>query len=349
MSPPTVSRQTAFPALVWSCTLRPGEPRRAPAVAEGLHHNDSVICFIRLYLAAGCSLILVAAAPAHAQVDYRNIDTGRPTRIGDATPTERKALELSMTSARLERLTLGRYRLQLEPRLAYGILPNTEMSLRMPVYFYERSLSPRAGIGGVGVGGEHQLLMEGLRVPALAIAAEMFVPTGPNAIKTSYSGKALLTRTLSRYRAHINGGAGSFSFRVPAGAVTIIPPLHGPCMLDPGGEIAIRGMCAAPMPAEVLTAATAMSMHEVRTHAYWTAGLAIDRTFPLQSLVVIADVFTQKYNGIGRDPDWTAELGARKQVTRALVVDGAVGRLFTGESRAWFVTFGTTFTRAGRI
>lgn len=326
--------------------MNPGALRRSP---RGLHQSDSVTCFTRLYFAAGCSLILVAAASAHAQVDYRNIDTGRPTRIGDATPTERKALELSMTSARLERLTLGRYRLQLEPRLAYGMFPNTEVSLRMPVYFYERSLSPRAGIGGFGLGSEHQLVMEGLTIPAFAIAAEMFVPTGPNAVRTSYSGKALLTKTLSRYRAHVNGGAGSFSFRAPAGSITIIPPLHGPCMLDAGGEIAIRGMCAAPMPGEDLAASTAMSEHEVRTHAYWTAGLAIDRTFPLKSLVVIADVFAQKYNGIGRDPDWTGEIGARKQVTRALVVDGAVGRLFTGESRAWFVTFGTTFTRAGKI
>lgn len=300
-----------------------------------------------LLSAAGLLTAVLAPVPSEAQVDYRNADSGRPTRIADATPTERRSLEISLTSARLEKLTLGRYRLQLEPRLAYGILPRTEISLRAPIFFYERALSPRAGVGGIGLGGEHQVHMESLAFPAVAFASEMFVPTGPNAIKTSFSGKILITRTLSRFRAHLNGGVSSFSVRIPDALEPIIPPIHGPCAVSPIEGFAIRTTCTAPTRAA--RAAVAQSHGEVETHAAWTTGIAIDRTFPLSSFMIIGDVYRQKYTGIGREADWTAELGARKQVSRSFVVDGAMGRLFTGESRAWFLTFGTTFTRAGTL
>ena len=303
--------------------------------------NHSVLQFCALG-----ALAATFASSAAAQVDYRNLDAGRPTRIADATPTERRALEISLTSARFERLTLGRYRLQLEPRVAYGILPRTEISLRAPVDFYERAVSPRAGLGGFGIGGEHQIAIEKLRLPAIAFSGEAFIPTGPNALRTSFSGKALVTRTFSGFRAHVNGTIASFSYRVPAGVEPIIPPFHGPCSLSDAGGDLMRASCSSP--AATSTAIAAVE-GEVRTEASWTAGLAIDHSFPLQSLMVVADVYRQKYGGIGRAADWTAEIGARKQVTRSLVIDGGVGRLFTGESRAWFLVFGTTFTRAATL
>jgi len=297
----------------------------------------------------GGIVMMGIAAVAQAQTDYRNTDPGRPVRISDATPTERRALEISLTSARLEKLTLGRYRLQLEPRIAYGLFPRTEVSLRAPVFFYERALSPRAGIGGIGLGSEHQLMIETLGFPALAVAGEVFVPTGPAAVRTSYIGKAIVTRTVSAFRVHVNGSLGTFSFREPAATEIVLPPLHGPCTVIPETH-GIR-----PMARCISTRAGHMSAEltraegPVRTRTQWMAGLAIDRSFPLSSLLVIADVYRQKYEGIGRPADWTGEIGARRQITRALVVDGAIGRLFTGESRAWFASFGTTLSRAGRL
>ena len=61
--------------------------------------------------------------------------------------------------------------------------------------------------------------------------------------------------------------------------------------------------------------------------------------------MLVADVFAQKYRSIGRAADWTAEAGLRAQLTRSIVLDAAVGRLFTGESRASFLTVGTTVSR----
>src|SRR4051794_10819063 len=138
----------------------------------------------------------------YAQNEYRNLEAGRPVRISDATPTERYALDLDLTTFRLERLSLGRYRLQYEPRVAYGIAPRTEISLRLPSFYRERSISPRGGIAGVGIGGEYQLAMERTWIPALALSAEGFIPTGPNAIQTSYSVKGLLSKSFTPGRIH---------------------------------------------------------------------------------------------------------------------------------------------------
>ncbi|HMA22270.1 MAG TPA: hypothetical protein VKO87_15795, partial [Gemmatimonadaceae bacterium] len=64
-------------------------------------------------------------------------------------------------------------------------------------------------------------------------------------------------------------------------------------------------------------------------------------------LIVIADVFVEKLEGIGRPADWSAEGGARKQINQFLVIDGGIGRRFTGISPSWFATMGTTLTLAG--
>lgn len=291
-------------------------------------------------------LVCAASSAAGAQIDYRNIDSGRPVRIGDATPTELKSLELSLATARVDKLSLGRYRLQLEPRIAYGILPRTEFSMRAPVYFYERSLSPRAGVGGLGVGGEHQLNIESLSFPSVAIAGELFVPMGPAALRNSYSIKGLATRTLPAMRLHLNASYGSFSFRRPLAGERIIPPIHGPCVFQTPDDAfgGVRAACSA-APAAPSAAGGAAELGPIVTRGQWVAGLAVDKSLPLRSMLLIADVFAQKYEGIGRPVDWTAEIGGRTQLNRGVVVDAAIGRLFTGESKAWFLNVGTTLSR----
>ena len=179
---------------------------------------------------APCALVVFLAASAQAQSEYRNLEAGRPIRMSDATPTERYALDLDLTTFRVERLSLGRYRLQYEPRIAYGILPRTEISLRMPSYYRERSISPRGGVAGVGIGGEYQVVTEGMNVPAIGLSAEAFVPTGPNALRTSYSLKGLLTRSFTPGRLHLNASYGTFAVRQSAGGGTLAPPIiDGPC------------------------------------------------------------------------------------------------------------------------
>ena len=290
----------------------------------------------------GVLLAAFVASPAAAQSEYRNLEAGRPIRISDATPTERYALDLDLTTLRLERLSLGRYRLQYEPRVAYGILPRTEVSLRMPSFYREPSISPRGGIAGVGVGAEYQLVTEGLHVPAIALAGEAFIPTGPNALRESYSVKGLLTRSMPIGRLHLNAGYGSFPVReVTGGGGVLVPPvIDGPCDFEvPETGMPMRAFCGAGGMAEVGSLATV-----VVTRYRWIAGAGVDKSFALKSLLFAADVFVEKYEKIGRPADWTAEGGARKQLTQFMVVDAAFGRRFTGISPSWFATAGTTFT-----
>lgn len=280
--------------------------------------------------------------PAQAQTEYRNLEAGRPIRMADATPTERYALDLDLTTLRLERLSLGRYRLQYEPRIAYGIMPRTEVSVRVPSFYRERSISPRGGIAGVGIGAEYQLVMEGLHAPAIALAGEAFIPTGPNALRESYSVKGLLTRSFPLLRLHLNASYGSFPVReITGGGGVLLPPvIDGPCNFEiPETGMPMRAFCGAGEMEQLSNLATV-----IVTKYRWVAGAGIDKTFALKSLLLAADVFVEKYEKVGRPSDWTAEGGARKQLTHYMVVDAAIGRRFTGISPSWFATAGTTFT-----
>lgn len=295
------------------------------------------------YRFAACGLGVLLAIPAQAQSEYRNLEAGRPIRMSDATPTERYALDLDLTTFRVERLSLGRYRLQYEPRIAYGILPRTEISLRMPSFYREPSISPRGGIAGVGIGGEYQIVTEGMHFPAIGLSAEAFVPTGPNALRTSYSLKGLVTRSFTPGRLHLNASYGTFAVRqAPAGGVLVPPIIDGPCdFVVPETGMPMRAFCGAEEFTQ--TGQVAQAAAGIVTRYRWTAGAGIDKAFALKGLLLAADVFIEKYERIDRAADWSAEAGARKQLTQFMVVDGAIGRRFTGISQSWFATAGTTF------
>lgn len=289
-------------------------------------------------------LMTSVSLPVDAQDEYRNLEAGRPIRISDATPAERYAIDLDLTTFRLERLSLGRYRLQYEPRIAYGILPRTEISLRVPSFYRERSITPRGGVAGVGIGGEYQLALEHTAVPALAVSVEAFVPTGPNALRTSYSMKGLLTKSFVPGRLHLNASYGTFAVQKAAAGGVLAPPIiDGPCNFGiPETGLSLRAFCGMPQYSQV--AAAAVDEPAIVTKYRWTTAAGIDKSFALSSVLVAADIVGEKYEGIGRTMDWTAELGVRKQFTQLLVLDLGAGRRFTGISKAWFATAGSTIT-----
>ena len=79
---------------------------------------------------------------------------------------------------------------------------------------------------------------------------------------------------------------------------------------------------------------------------HWLIGMAADKTFPLQSLLIVGDIFAERFEGLNRAVDWTAELGVRHQMTPWLVVDAAIGRHYSGTGLSSFITFGTTVSHA---
>ena len=306
----------------------------------------------------------IVASPARAQGEYRNLDAGFPVRVEDATVTERYALDLDFLNLRYDELSALRTRLQYEPRVSYGILPNTEAWLRVTAYTRERGITPRRGIGGIGLGGMYQWQLESLHFPAIALASEAFFPTGPNALTTSYSFKTVLTKSVSSVRIHFNASLASYAIRLspppptclalPGGSACggqgnpPLPPFDGPCTIGAQSTaIPLSTLCAAP-PATITNAnqlAQAAS-DSVVTHAHWMVGMAVDKALPLKSILIVADVFAERFEGIGRRTDLTAEAGIRRQLSPTVVFAGGVGRHFRGTNPSSFLILGATYSRA---
>jgi hypothetical protein len=78
-------------------------------------------------------------------------------------------------------------------------------------------------------------------------------------------------------------------------------------------------------------------------------GIGVDRTFPLHSTLIAADIFAERYTRLNRPIDWTAELGVRRQLTVRSVLDAAVGRRFRGAVQSWTFVFGVTTTFSSRL
>jgi hypothetical protein len=71
----------------------------------------------------------------------------------------------------------------------------------------------------------------------------------------------------------------------------------------------------------------------------WLAGLAIDRTFPLESLLLTAELVVRRPTR-NEEHEWSAGTGLRYQLTPTLAIDAGVGKHLTGDDASWFVTFG---------
>ena len=87
---------------------------------------------------------------------------------------------------------------------------------------------------------------------------------------------------------------------------------------------------------------------EVGEASRWMAGVAVDRTFPLRSLLVTADVFAEQPLVEDEELSWTAEAGFRYQTSPQFNIDFGVGRRFAGSEQGWFFTFGAAHAFAVR-
>jgi hypothetical protein len=304
--------------------------------------REGGVCALVVLLSAGlCDVV-------GAQPEYRNIDGGRPVRIEDAEASARHSLDFEIAPARVDRITGGIYRWQLEPRVSYAALPRTELEIRAPFAYRERAAEPRGGLVGVGVGAFHNFLLESERMPALAAEAELFFSAGGSLTRgDTYTVRGIATRTFGPYRLHANAGYGTYRVPIPApDAPPQIPDT--PCSINPGsGGSASRGRVSAACSG---ASQLAMASSEVDPGgSRWLVGAAVDRTFPLRSLLLVADVFAEDYRGLDRPIDWTVEAGLRRQVALRTVLEASVGARFTGRSPGWFVSLGVATSRAARM
>jgi hypothetical protein len=74
----------------------------------------------------------------------------------------------------------------------------------------------------------------------------------------------------------------------------------------------------------------------------WLAGVAMDRVFPLDAYLLIADVYAQQPLHAEDPIEWNAGAGIRYQVNPFLAVDAGLGRRLTGDP-AWYITLGSAY------
>lgn len=263
----------------------------------------------RLLEAVGLALAALAgaAARADAQTDYYNTDRGRPIRIEDAYPAERHSLDAHLAPIRLERSRGGVYNWGIDPEVAYGILPRTQLEVGMPLAYTDLGASRRrSGLAGLDLSVLHNLNAETTTIPALGVRASVLLPVGSLAPDRAYwSAQGMLTRTFSWARFHAN--AEFTAGASPDAAEGSDEPTSG------AGAVEV---------------------------SRWLAGVAVDRTSPIRSLLLTAELFARRPIDSREAVEWNGAVGVRQQLNPYLSLDGGLGKRLTGSDQSWFVTFG---------
>lgn len=262
-----------------------------------------------------------AAVRLTAQTDYYNTDAGRPLTVEDAYAVERRAVELQAAPLRVERALGGVYRWGVEPEVAVGVLPRTQLEVGVPLAYLDRrgpggAGRTTAGPAGVDVSVLHNLNAE-TRVPALGLAAGLLLPAGPLGPDHAYATlKALATKTFPWARVHVNAQAA-----------------FGPGLRRPaGGGGAAAGPLGGPVGGNTLELSR------------WLAGAAVDRAFPLRSLLAGVEAFARAPAARGEPVEWNAGAGARYQLAPRWALDAGAGRHLTGDDRGWYLTAGGAYS-----
>jgi hypothetical protein len=154
-----------------------------------------------------CTLAgLVAPALLDAQIDYRNLDDGRPVRAQDAYPIERYAFEL-VVPYELEQEEGADLHL-VAPELGYGIARNAQLEVELPFAAVRSGGSTEWGFAGPRVGLLYNLNTDGPVLPAFSLGGRLALPLGdlaPDDPRLTLLGVA--TRSWGRTRLHLNAAA----------------------------------------------------------------------------------------------------------------------------------------------
>ncbi len=250
---------------------------------------------VLLPLAAG-------SGTARAQTAYQNTDAGRPLQVEDAYAIDRYSLDLHVAPVTLER-SGGANTLRLEPALAYGLVPRTQINLSVPLTFRGPADRARFGVAGVALSALYHFNVETRGLPAFALRATAQLPAGqfgPSTLQPVIRGIA--TRTFSHSRVHVNA---AYTWKD-----------------EPAIDTAMATRAGATEPSR------------------WMAGVAVDHTFPLRALLLTAEAYAAEPRGATRSAAWTLGGGARYQLDPYISLDAGLGARLTGDDQAWFLTFG---------
>ncbi len=315
---------------------------------------------------AGVAFIAIVAAPdaAHAQTDYFNTDGGRPLRVQDALSVEWRAIELQFAPLRFERHRNNRWRVEVEPELAFGILPRTHLSIGFPLASADRPAIPIPVIDGLSANsrsaqpsiGGSGIAMTGLgatsRAAALATPPTRDVVGGTGALPGNGQVNGLAGLHLSLFH-QLN-----VETRIPALAVRgeVLLPV-GPLAPDRAypsltaiatrtlpalGPVRLHGNATVTFGAAPNVGASAPTSElAVAEVPRWMAGVSMDRAFPLHSTLIAAEVVARRSMLEGDDMVLSAGAGVRHQFSPRLVLDVGVGRELSGPDAHWSFTVGS--------
>jgi hypothetical protein len=222
----------------------------------------------------------------------------------------------------------------------------------------------------------HTFNLETTWVPALAAGVEVLLPVGALAARpASIVVKGVATRSTRAGRLHVNAAVGTYATQPASvlagcggGAGSSCSADTIPILYDPPCRVArdapVRPLCRVVATSNAAGSAAAITAGSATTRAAravaaqtamrsggnrWLLGVAADRAFPFRSLLVIADVYVEHFDGLAKPYSWTAEAGARRQLGPRLVVDAGLGRRYVGPNQLWFITAGATRSFAPRL
>ena len=244
------------------------------------------------------------ASSALAQTDYFNTDAGRPIRVEDAYAIERRAIEVQLAPLRLERERGGTYRWGVEPEIALGLFPRTQVEIGFPMVHAEGGRGVRTtALAGIEMSALYNLNAE-TRLPALALAADVVIPAGPLGPSTSIpTVKAIATKTFAWARFHVNGQMTFADDQATGGTTAIVPPANA-------------------------------------EFSRWMAGIAVDKTLPLKAMLFTMEVVTSEPLQAGAAQRLDVAGGSRIQLSPRVAFDAGGGYRLKGDEQGWFLTTG---------
>lgn len=126
--------------------------------------------------------------------DHQNLEENLPVEVEDAYPIAYRGRELQFFT-RYERLRGGGDRVVFAPRLEVGFARNWQGTISSELL---AGSADRTGSGDIHVEVFRNLNMEGLRLPAFAVAAGVELPSGKDTAGVDPQLKFIVTKTLGR-------------------------------------------------------------------------------------------------------------------------------------------------------
>jgi len=152
--------------------------------------------------------MLLLPARARAQVEYYDLEAGRPLRVQDAYAIERYGWDVQVGPG-VSSPSSSSSSYLLEAALAYGAFARTQFEITAPLVSTPAAGGGRStGLAGLGFGVLYNLNAETISLPALALAAQLTTTAGSEAPPSSLlSLEGIATRSWPGVRVHLNAAA----------------------------------------------------------------------------------------------------------------------------------------------